>query len=901
MLHQRRSTETVGGVEGGASPAAERGVELASSLPLGSVVAGRYEVLAVLGNGGFAVVYRALDRELNREVALKILRADRLTPETLRRFRREAALARDVVSARLVRIFDIGRSGEELFLTMEIAAGGSLDRRMAAGRLPIDEAVRIAAQALAGLEALHALRIVHRDVKPGNFLLTAEDDVKLADFGLARQLDADESRLTRDHDVLGTFQYLSPEQALGEEIDARSDLYSLGVVLFEMLTGHLPYEGRSALGAFLGHLREKPREVRAWRPEIPPWLAAIVARLLARSPSARYPSAAAALAALSAGGRPTPHLGWVRRVLAVLLALIGLGIGFAPRFVANAWHRWNAPRLSHLVDRAGFSHLVDRVGGGVAALSNDGRVLWTVPTSRLSSFKVARLQPGQAPVVVGFREPTGTPEATHMLAVLDPMDGHTLRQVRLPSDEDVFFPGFSHAFSPDVAAVDLDGDGGDEILVTYFHSTLWPCYLVLYEPRIERVRVAFVASGQHRLAPAVDLDGDGRAELLMAGINNRMGWYTGVAAIRLVPPVNDLTSAERAVACTPDTAYSVSSPRSLLWYVLGSNERFLDDGQACRVLPGRRLLDCAYAGETHLLLGFDGFPPGPGRRSGDSRRVERERCYRDLREVVRLLEGSTPASALPLVTRAVTEAALVEDGRLSDWAGRLRARTLIAAGHLDEGEESFERLVRSSEAPSDVCFDAGKALHLAGSLEPAVKWYRRGFGPGGAGHSGRGKWEYLEGEVLALAELGRFAEGRAEIQYFLGLYPDDSNFEAAYQAYLRWREGEKPAVEKLDIVAGSPDFLRYFRLELLSAHGADPRRLLADIVEDLSRSSEARPQLLSLESVVLSKLGRATDAKRAALESYELALVERSRNTAVRAQFKLIEQRAARWRQPAGA
>src|ERR1700674_878088 len=293
-MQEPHTTETVGIGAVAAGPWLE--------LEPGSVVDGRYEIGERLGGGGFPLVYR--DRTLNREVALKVLRADRLSPSSLARFRREAALARDVAGSRLVRIFDIGIAGPIIFLTMEVVAGGSLDRRLATGPLPVDEAVRIAAQILEGLRTLHAANIVHRDVKPGNVLLTAGGEVKLSDFGLARQLETDETRLTHDDSLLGTFQYLSPEQALGEEVDARSDLYSVGVVLFEMLTGRLPHAGRSALGTLLGHLREEPPEVRVFRPEVASWLAAVIRRLLARSAGERYPAAAAALADLAARRAP---------------------------------------------------------------------------------------------------------------------------------------------------------------------------------------------------------------------------------------------------------------------------------------------------------------------------------------------------------------------------------------------------------------------------------------------------------------------------------------------------------------------------------------------------------------------------------------------------------------------
>ena len=173
----------------------------------------RYEIRRVLGIGGYAVVYLAFDREIRREVALKVLRADRVSPGSLVRLRREAAVARDAASPRLVRIFDIGTSEAAVYLTLEVVEGESLRDRLKRGPLPVDEAVRLAVQILEGLRVLHALGIVHRDVKPGNILLELKGGVKLADFGLA--LRQDETRLTVGEGVLGTLDYVSPEQALG--------------------------------------------------------------------------------------------------------------------------------------------------------------------------------------------------------------------------------------------------------------------------------------------------------------------------------------------------------------------------------------------------------------------------------------------------------------------------------------------------------------------------------------------------------------------------------------------------------------------------------------------------------------------------------------------------------------
>lgn len=266
-------------------------------LPAGAVVAGRYEIRYVSGTGGFSVVYAAADRETGADVALKMLRRDRATPDTLARFEREVTIARDIVSPHLVRIYDLGEFDGSLYLTMELMSGGSLDERLEAGALPIEQAVEISTYILEGLAALHDVGIIHRDVKPGNILISGDGTMKLGDFGLARHWN-DEDTITRRRTagLVGTYAYISPEQALGQEFDARSDLYSFGIVLFEMLTGRVPWPARSSIAAIVAHLHSDVPDVRDFEPATPAWLAALVARLLQKDRRLRPDSAAAILA-----------------------------------------------------------------------------------------------------------------------------------------------------------------------------------------------------------------------------------------------------------------------------------------------------------------------------------------------------------------------------------------------------------------------------------------------------------------------------------------------------------------------------------------------------------------------------------------------------------------------------
>jgi serine/threonine-protein kinase len=262
-------------------------------LPPGTRLGSRHTIRNVLGVGGSSVVYCADDSRTSYTVAMKVLRPDRSTEAALVRFRYEAAVAQAIDCPHLVRVFDYAE-GPPAYLTMELAHGGSLRHALKDGSLPIGRAIEIARQVLLALSALHDCSIVHRDVKPENILLDAGGRVLLGDFGLVCQTNTC-TETDGNGSLFGTLEYLAPEQALGGSVDARTDLYSLGIVLFEMLTGAVPHCRASSLGTLLAHIREPAQNVRNLRPAIPRWLSALIACLLEKQPRKRYVSANAVL------------------------------------------------------------------------------------------------------------------------------------------------------------------------------------------------------------------------------------------------------------------------------------------------------------------------------------------------------------------------------------------------------------------------------------------------------------------------------------------------------------------------------------------------------------------------------------------------------------------------------
>ncbi|MEW6188710.1 MAG: Stk1 family PASTA domain-containing Ser/Thr kinase [Actinomycetota bacterium] len=416
------------------------------------VFGGRYEIIEKIGSGGMADVYKAYDEVLHRTVALKILHPQFAQEENfVARFRREAQAAAGLNHPNIVNVHDWGSEDGTYFIVMEYLEGRNLKQIIAdRGSLPFDIAVDIARQVCSALRFAHKHDIIHRDIKPHNIIITTEGEVKVTDFGIAR---AGTSTMTQTGTILGTAHYISPEQAHGAPATIASDIYSLGVVLFEMLTGKAPFEGESPVAIALKHAHESPPSPRSINPDIPESLEAVVLKALSKHPSDRYQSAqemredlvrcaqglpVKATVTPSEGEtivlpRPVPPpvekevrrrrwIAWAVWILAILLAFsLAAAWGFyalAPRVVVPDLEDKTISQAKQILTRKGLKLKVaewrysDTIasGGIIDQYPSPGRKVREGETIKVTASKGKRLI--SVPEVVGRTEA----QATYLLA-----------------------------------------------------------------------------------------------------------------------------------------------------------------------------------------------------------------------------------------------------------------------------------------------------------------------------------------------------------------------------------------------------------------------------------------------------------------------------------------------------
>jgi eukaryotic-like serine/threonine-protein kinase len=671
----------------------------------------RYQPVRLLGAGGQGVVWLADDSELGEQVAVKVLaRMDDVTTE---RVRREVRVCRHLRHRNLAEVFELLEAGDRLAVVMEHLPGGSLADRLRTGPLLLAEVVDAAGALLRGLAYLHEHGIVHRDVKPANALLAAGGELKLADFGLLRPIASDDG-LTRTGLTVGTPAYMSPEQVQGNEPSPASDLYALGVTLFELLAGERPFVATSALELAHLHRSRRPAPVHSLRPDCPRWLAAFVDRLLEKDHRRRWPDARAALAAFEHRRpgltRRTRRLLAAAAAVAALATVAALGLRFA---------------RSH----QGLAVRVD--GTTLIATTASGRELWRKRLALDSVHAVAgRFLLAEGPQVVTAEATTVQGRGSTDLVLRD-RGGRELARDRL-RDFAAAFPQLSDDHFPwCLSAADLDGDGLEDVVVGLHHRTWYPSMLFVWRPASDRMPLQLLSNSGHIAdARAADLDGDGQPEIVVTGVNNILGYQEFVAILSLADWLQGNFDIGTA---SPDLVQSTGAE--------GSGGRTLHSYTLLGELRGTPAISSATAsgiavssGNRTIRLDRDGNPEGsPLFGAGPEPRRD---FWLD-----RFTTGQAITQDPPRASQLVSAFESQHAGASAEPASRdaallLFARDLADAGRPELGATLLERAERGEATIRRVWRERGELLLVAARpaaaravLERAVLTPGRGANP----------------------------------------------------------------------------------------------------------------------------------------------------------------------------
>ncbi len=677
----------------------------------------RWRLLELLGSGGQATVWLAEDRTLGQRVALKILPAD-ADERTRARWLEEVRQGRRLSHPNLIRIFDVVETSDRPVAVMEYLPGGTLaDRVAAVGAQPVESVIEWARQTLQVLAYLHDNRIVHRDVKPSNLLVGEDGTVKLSDLGLVRHMDRS-SDLTRTLEGVGTPRFMAPEQLRGEAPTAACDLYSLGVTLFQLLTGRLPFEGDSAFQVADGHLHADPPPVRDFRPECPRWLARFVERLLEKQPLARYSSAHKALEALD-GRSVGLSSRAIRKTATVVVA--------AAVIAGGVW-----------LLRTVKAPILDRVeieGDVLIARAVDNEQLWSAsrPLERPVALVEDFVGDSRSEVAIGWSPAAGNADPDiGVVMELRSDRGEVLRSFDSTILMDTAFPEVAPIwYLREMTVGHILGEGAD--LVWALINSRWYSTMIgatSFRRATEKPIMLFSNSGHSQLLSIADLNGDGIDEVVAVVINNPMGFQrvlvtfgarsrlTGESCTRMASPDLDAFSQARTVG-----------PAGCLTYTpLGSGVRVVD---APRVTDSG--IEMMVDGEVRR---FDLWGNPEGAPTFGAGCEAREAFWDDLALTCARLRLAARVDPPFTMARLRADHPEILAEQPSEVAAYLvAARALASGGHVENATAVLRDGVERYPDENDLRLRLGEQLLIAGERSDGRRWVAESIGVGSSGRA----------------------------------------------------------------------------------------------------------------------------------------------------------------------
>lgn len=809
----------------------------------------RWQLQQKLGEGGQAQVWLAFDRQLEQPVALKIF-GGRLLPADMVRLRREVLLGRELSHANLVRIYELVEGEGCLAVAMEWICGGNVKEWLAEGPVDIARVIRVAEAGLAALSYLHQRRIIHRDVKPSNLLVSADGTIKLGDFGLLRQLDGHQD-VTVTVAAVGSRPYMSPEQLRGGPLSPATDLYSLGVTLYELLTGVIP-ENDHALRSWGSSVPSKPPDPRRLRPDCPPWLARFVLRLLEPNPKDRFPSAAAALRALQRHRAPLSPRVWRHLGVGLAgLAVLGLAVG-----LVLDWDKSKQEKLLVLAE-----------GNKVKAFDQRGRPLWEQAFANgVRQVEQADVDgDGQEEVLVATFADIGALERSSArvpseVAVINRRGA--LASVLRPEE---FLKRHPDQIAPpllltELELLDVNNDGILEVFANCRHRSLGTAYLFGFSPQTNSWRLLLMHQGGWLFNLAV-VPGGNVPRIRFFAVNGIIGTLGVVGELEcdLDRPATSLEGTD------PGSGMVVPSASRLAWYTpigqitpvpVDANPGFLVRGDGTSIFR-----------VSHQVFGVDGFGnPWPGPNAGRDLASLRIRFFNAFNQLItrqRIRDG--PEMEEFLLALENEFAPLLLEPPVQAVFALYAARGLAISGHYQQAikrlQGAFERLGYEGLGLGLAHLQALNG-DLAAADETLRKLMARAETPAG--------W-FRAPQLLGRVGIEARDPGAIQAMLATGTYRENSRPEVltamVARARLWWDQVEENDCElrSSDLTPDGEAIACLARWRLGRVAADDPERML----DAIARNPDAEGEGRIARAMALSALGRHEQALR------ELAVADR--------------------------